>query len=175
MIDPKLVFGVLVALGLVWTGVWGWILVGSQQKAPDTEVGPKAAALRRRLFYLFLPLAVVIFVASMIWLPYPAARAGIVGQPQLSVNVTAQQWSWTLGQTEVPSRVPVEFVVTARDVNHSLSLYNPQGQLVAQVQAMPGYTNRLIHVFDQPGTYTIRCLEFCGIAHHDMVARLTVK
>jgi cytochrome c oxidase subunit 2 len=40
---------------------------------------------------------------------------------------------------------------------------------------MPGYTNRLIYQFDQPGTYTIRCLEYCGIGHQAMLRTLTVE
>ena len=62
----------------------------------------------------------------------------------------------------------VEFRVTTLDVNHGFSLYAPDGHLVAQTQAMPGYVNRLRVTFDQPGTYTVLCLEFCGMSHHRM-------
>jgi cytochrome c oxidase subunit 2 len=63
----------------------------------------------------------------------------------------------------------------ARDVNHGLGLFDPSGRLLTQVQAMPGYSNRLIHVFETPGAYTVRCLEYCGIAHHAMMTTLSVK
>jgi cytochrome c oxidase subunit 2 len=39
---------------------------------------------------------------------------------------------------------------------------------------MPGYTNVLLHAFDVPGTYTVQCLEFCGIGHAPMAAELQV-
>ena len=173
--NPKLVFGVLILVGLIWTAVWGWVLFGSRQTVPYTEVAPKVATLRRRLFYILLPVFVIVFLVSLRLLPYPAARANALGEPQVSINVTAEQWLWTFSQTEIPAGVPVEFVVTSKDVNHGFAVFNPQGQLLTQVQAMPGYTNHLIYVFDQPGTYTVRCLELCGIAHHGMVTTLTVK
>jgi hypothetical protein len=65
----------------------------------------------------------------------------------------------------VAGGMPVEFRVTTLDVNHGFSLYAPDGHLVAQTQAMPGYMNRLRITFDQPGTYTVLCLEFCGMSH----------
>jgi cytochrome c oxidase subunit 2 len=47
-------------------------------------------------------------------------------------------------------------------------------RIVAQTQAMPGYTNILRYTFSQPGTYQVLCLEFCGLAHHDMKAEIAV-
>ena len=51
----------------------------------------------------------------------------------------------------------------------------PDGALLTQVQAMPGYTNRLIYRFDRTGTYTVRCLEYCGIFHHFMLTKFIVR
>jgi cytochrome c oxidase subunit 2 len=45
---------------------------------------------------------------------------------------------------------------------------------VAQTQSMPGYTNVLRHTFDEPGTYKILCLEYCGLGHHEMSAEINV-
>jgi cytochrome c oxidase subunit 2 len=46
---------------------------------------------------------------------------------------------------------------------------------MTQTQAMPGYVNRLRMVFAQPGTYTVLCLEFCGMSHHRMRAVVEVQ
>jgi cytochrome c oxidase subunit 2 len=46
--------------------------------------------------------------------------------------------------------------------------------MLAQVQAMPGYTNSVHYTFDKPGKYKILCMEYCGVAHHSMIANLTV-
>lgn len=91
------------------------------------------------------------------------------------VNVTSAQWHWELDRKKVALGKPVEFRVTSTDVNHGFGLYDQAGRLVAQTQAMPGYVNRLTHVFDAPGTYRVLCLEYCGLAHHEMVAEIIVS
>lgn len=173
--NPQLVLAVFLVLGAVWTGVWVWVLLSARQTAPYSEVVPKVAGLRRRLFFGVLAVMSVVFLVSMRLLPYPGVRTRTMGEPQLSIDVVAQQWLWTFSQNEIPRGVPVQFNVTSKDVNHGFGIYNPQGQLITQVQAMPGYTNHLIFVFDQPGTYTVRCLELCGLPHHVMALALTVK
>jgi hypothetical protein len=47
-------------------------------------------------------------------------------------------------------------------------------RIVAQTQAMPGYTNVLRYTFTEPGVYRVLCLEYCEIAHHRMKAQITV-
>lgn len=113
-----------------------------------------------------LPVTVYLLRAN----PYapPAAAAVQV------VNATGSQWYWDLDREEVAAGQPVEFLVTSTDVNHGFGLYDEAGQLVAQTQAMPGYVNRLTHVFETPGTYRALCLEYCGLAHHNMRAELVV-
>ena len=49
----------------------------------------------------------------------------------------------------------VEFPVNTEDVTQGMGIYTPDMTLVAQVQAMPGYTNALVHTFDKLGTYQI--------------------
>jgi cytochrome c oxidase subunit 2 len=94
-------------------------------------------------------------------------------------------WSWTLtpvsaavpanGNLVLPAGKLVEFDVTSKDVNHNLAIYNSAGELVAQVQAMPDYTNRLFYRFDAPGHYYVLCLEYCGLAHHAMNTEFDVR
>ena len=69
---------------------------------------------------------------------------------------------------------PVEFHVTAKDVNHGFAIYNAGLQIIAQTQAMPNYVNVLCYTFAKPGTYQILCLEYCGLVHHDMKTEITV-
>jgi cytochrome c oxidase subunit 2 len=47
-------------------------------------------------------------------------------------------------------------------------------RIVAQTQAMPGYTNVLRYTFTEAGTYRVLCLEYCGAAHHVMAADIKV-
>lgn len=175
MLTQMQVFYVLVGLGALWTVVWGWVLIGSRKDLSYDQLTPTVARLRRTLLYLFSAALLTVFVVSMYWLPYPQVRRLIYGRPRLTIAVTADQWNFRLDRSEVPMGVPVEFDVTSVDVNHGFGLYSPADRLIAQVQAMPGYTNRLIFTFRQPGTYTIRCLEYCGMPHFAMVAHVTVE
>lgn len=68
----------------------------------------------------------------------------------------------------------MEFVVTSEDVTHGFALYDSDRRIVAQIQAMPGFVNRVRHHFTEPGKYEVLCLEYCGLAHHAMVAEINV-
>lgn len=91
-----------------------------------------------------------------------------------TINATGYQWYWELDRSEVAAGEPVEFRVASADVNHGFGIYDASGTLVAQTQAMPGYVNRLTHVFEAAGTYQVLCLEYCGLVHHNMIAEIEV-
>ena len=174
--DPQIVFYVLIAFGVIWTIAWLWVLVSSSGTTPYEEVASKVAGLRKGLFYPLLIVAIAGFIGSLILLPYAPVRARSLGAPEHTVNVTAIQWSWDLKPSKpIPVGKVVEFIVTSEDVNHNFAIYNEQGRLLTQVQAMPGYKNHLLYRFDEAGDYMIRCLELCGLAHHGMVHTITVK
>jgi cytochrome c oxidase subunit 2 len=69
---------------------------------------------------------------------------------------------------------PVEFRVTSKDVNHDFAVYAPDGRIATQTQAMPGFTNKIVYTFTQPGTYKVMCLEYCGIGHAPMTSEIKV-
>jgi len=117
------------------------------------------------LLLVGLPITIWLFREN----PYTAQAAA----PQV-INATGYQWYWDLDRDEVAAGTPVEFHVASADVNHGFGIYDEGGTLVAQTQAMPGYVNRLTHVFDAPGTYQILCLEYCGLVHHSMIAEILV-
>jgi cytochrome c oxidase subunit 2 len=142
----------------------------------------------RLLFFLSLAAILLTFLTlTLPNLPYPVEASS----PVRVVEAVGKQYAWSLTEgatptlagwdTEyspvitVPVGVVVEFRVTTLDVNHGFSLYAADGHLVAQTQAMPGYVNRLRVTFDQPGTYMVLCLEFCGMAHHRMRGVVEVR
>jgi cytochrome c oxidase subunit 2 len=142
---------------------------------------PRAQRLRR-LFLLSLGTILAVFlILTLPRLPYPVEAA----VPAQIVHVVGKQYEFSLTMSpgpgsletwdrdfspsvEVQAGALVEFRVTTLDVNHGFSIYTPDGALMAQTQAMPGYVNRLRVQFDRPGTYRVLCLEFCGMAHHAM-------
>ena len=137
----------------------------------QSDVTRQGYALRRVWLWVLGASIIAAFALSLPSFPYPTA-AQSRSLPHFAV--VAQQFSFRLPAT-IPRDTDVIFDVTSTDVNHGFGIYDPNGELVAQVQAMPDYTNHLPVRFSVPGTYTIRCLEYCGIAHHVMQASFEVR
>lgn len=173
--NPRLVLWLLIAIGAIWTAAWAFVLLRSRPGQAFEEIEP--AENRIRLWLLFV-LTLVLFAAFALTVsayPYARFRSRALGAPIDSVRVMGMQWGWSVTPHTVRVGVPVLFAVQSNDVNHGFGVYDPDGTLITQVQAMPGYTNRLIYQFDRPGTYTVRCLEYCGIFHHMMRTTFVVR
>ncbi len=127
-------------------------------------------ARRSRWIWGFVALGTVVTVASLWTWPHAVRTTNDV----VTVNATGYQWYWELDKETVPVGKPVVFNVHTADVTHGIGIIDPSGQLLAQVQAMPGYVNKVEHVFEAVGPHKVICLEFCGINHHDMTSELNV-
>jgi cytochrome c oxidase subunit 2 len=110
--------------------------------------------------------------ATLRHFPIPSQQGALSAQQV--VDVVGRQWSWQVTPATVKAGSPVEFRVTSADVNHGFALYAPDGRIVTQTQAMPGYTNKLVYTFAEPGTYVVQCLEYCGLGHAPMKTTLEV-
>jgi cytochrome c oxidase subunit 2 len=152
--------------------IFAFVLSRPPQGAESPAVQARASSLRGQLFWIACAIGVVYMLATLVPMPIPAQAAGDSAAQR--IEVTGAQWRWELSGREVHAGEPVAFLVTSKDVNHGLGLYNADLVLLTQAQAMPGYVNRLVYTFAEPGTYTVRCLEYCGLAHHGMSAEITV-
>lgn len=144
-------------------------------------------AKKKRFFFATI-LLVVILIFLTATLPKSPYFLFADQTPAKVVHVAAKQYNFIMSNQaidpknpvgeqdiEVPQGQVVEFRVTSLDVNHGFAIYNEEAKLVTQVQAMPGYVNKLRWEFDKPGKYNILCLEYCGSAHSFMRASFTVK
>jgi len=174
MQNPHVIFAVLIALGAVWTLGWAMIMARSGRSIAFEQLERSENRIRVGLLCGLAGIAIVLFILSLPRLPFAGSRRAELGPPQVTITATAVQWGWIISRDRLTAGIPIEFDVTSRDVNHDFAIYDPGGRLLAQVQAMPGYTNRLVYRFRAPGTYTVRCLEYCGLGHHMMTAQLTV-
>lgn len=175
MILQNVVFTIaIVGIALI-AAIFIYIII--QAGKPADEEGARksvhtAGVLQKWLFGVLL----VIFVggswATLHQFPIPPQHGGI--DAQQIVEVIGRQWSWQIDPASVQAGSPVAFHVTSVDVNHGFAVYSPDGRIVSQTQAMPGYTNKLVHTFKQPGTYTVQCLEYCGLGHAPMKATFKV-
>ena len=164
----------LVGMGLVTVG---FIHVIRQAGKPADDAATRKAAhtshiLRRWLFGALLIIFVGVTYGTLHSFPIAPQHSPL--DIHQVVDVVGRQWAWQINPSTVKVGSPVEFRVTSADVNHGFAIYAPDGRIVTQVQAMPGFTNKLVYTFTQPGTYKVMCLEYCGVAHSFMTADITV-
>ena len=150
---------------------FAYVVRGAGEARAYAEVQPRAYRFRSRLFWGLLALGGVVASLTLGSLPYGSEATG---RAATVVEVTGGQWYWEMSAKEVPVNRPVRFRVKSRDVNHGFAIYDPERRILAQVQVMPGYENELTVEFPTPGTHQILCLEYCGAAHHGMVASFDV-
>jgi cytochrome c oxidase subunit II len=97
----------------------------------------------------------------------------------LRIHGTARMWQWQFSAPDgsspsqnvlrIPVGRPVDLHVTSEDVIHSFWI----PRLGGKMDAIPGHTNVIRLMADQPGTYKGVCAEFCGTGHSTMF--LTVE
>ncbi len=141
----------------------------------DTET-----ILRRENGYaLWVTGALLVLLASTIFvIPYGEETPADAQEGQ----VDSFQYGWSVDPPTVKADEPVVFVLRSRDVQHGFGLYDDTKLLgQASVQAPrpgdppdSGRVQRFNYEFDEPGTYEINCLEFCGVGHHLMVGEIEV-
>lgn len=150
-----------------------WIALDARTETWD-GVYRRAGVLRRGWLVGLLALAVVVFGISMTWLPYQFVRAAQLPGPATAVAVSARQFAFEVDTPCLPTNTPIDFAVSSTDVTHGMAIYDPNGHIVGQTQAMPGYTNTLRVALTEPGTYVLRCDELCGPGHPFMMREITV-
>ncbi|MCC6211822.1 MAG: cytochrome c oxidase subunit II [Burkholderiales bacterium] len=169
----SLAWQVTVPLVLAFFAVFAWVALGAGDKADATAISQTSGRIRSWIFWVLVAVFLPIFGYTLRDLPYSVAA--VAGGPPQVIKAIGHQWRWELSGTEVQVGKPVDFHITASDVNHGFGLYDPDLKLIAQAQAMPGYTNVLRHVFTRPGKYRVLCLEYCGLVHHGMLAEITAS
>ncbi len=149
-----------------------YVAAHSSKDGDSAKVAAATGLWRSRLLWGVTLLCIPIVAYTLTTLPY--ARHAISNIGVVEVQAKGYQWYWVLSQTELPVGRPIEFQVTSADVNHGFAIYGPDMKILTQTQGMPGVTNVLRYTFEQPGTYKILCLEYCGVGHHTMMSELHV-
>jgi len=163
---------VSIALIALLAMVFIYVVRHSSREGNSADISAATGRWRGRLLWGVTLLCVPVVAYTLTELPY--ARRAISNLGAVEVQAMGHQWYWELSQTELPVGKMIEFQVTSSDVNHGFAIYGPDMKIITQTQAMPGVTNVLRHTFEQPGTYKILCLEYCGVAHHTMMTELHV-
>lgn len=158
-------------VSLIVVACFAWVLFNSKGATPLEQVTRPAYRARGYLFVLAIAAGVAISFFTLVPWPHDANAAAVTRQ----IDAKARQWAWELSDDKARVGEVVEFLVSAQDVNHGFALYDPDQRVVAEIQAMPGFVNKVRYRFVRPGTYQILCLEYCGVAHHAMKAEISVS
>ena len=112
--------------------------------------------------------------------PTVKAIADLAERPEgaLDITVTAKQFWWqyeypdsnvvTANEMHVPTGQPIFLKLEATDVIHSFWI----PKLTGTQDVVPGRTNNMQFIADEPGTYWGQCKEFCGLSHANMRLRV---
>lgn len=160
---------IVLTISLVVMAAIAWAFIAAARAAGSGEVSEGVESRRMKLIAVMAVIGVIVSVASLRPWPHAASAA-----PVAVVNVSGGQWYWEIDNATVPLHQPVAFNAQTADVTHGFGVMNEAGRILFQVQVIPGYVNRVDYTFDAPGTYRVVCLEFCGLAHHDMITEFSV-
>ncbi|TGY90622.1 cytochrome c oxidase subunit II [Marinicauda algicola] len=134
------------------------------------------------LTWLELSWMIVPFLLALVFFTWSALLFRDLHRPPADareVYAIGLQWMWKFehpgGQREintlhVPAGEPVRVIMNSQDVIHSL--YLPELRIKQDV--VPGRTTSLWFRADDPGSYSLRCAEYCGVSHSRMVGELVV-
>ncbi|HEU4763233.1 MAG TPA: hypothetical protein VFS28_01175 [Gemmatimonadales bacterium] len=176
------IVGIVTLVGAILIWLTAWVVATRRPAAAIEEVRPRIYRVRRGYFFALTTVLVVALVLTLQHTPYVSAKTR---PPAVTLSVNGMMWAWQIassdtagraaGRAVVPVGQPVMIEVGSYDVNHAFGIYRPDGTLLGQLQAMPGYRNRMEVVFPAPGIYHVACLEYCGLGHHQMFAELEAR
>lgn len=155
------------------------VIRSTSEKRRRTPADIERMRERENVFAVGVIVALVALMGlTVFFIPYGETADG---DAQV-VNVESFQFGWQLEPNQVQAGRQVEFRARSRDVQHGFGIYDGT-KLLAQVQvpgnepgaeAATGAEQRLLYTFDEPGTYEVLCLEFCGVQHHNMTSTFEV-
>lgn len=149
------------------------VLRGPDDDLEEQRRGSRSGGLRDRGIERWMVvgggIALPVVVLGTLMAVNVATIASTPDTGSLRVEVVAHQYWWEIGydgfetanEVHVPVDTPVELVVTSRDVIHSVWV----PELGGKIDAVPGRETSLVLEASEPGRYTGRCAEYCGLQH----------
>lgn len=174
MNDTQVVIAVVYAIAVAMAGVAAALVLRSTREKRRGAVDEgQFSKLEGRFGVLVAGFLLVLLFSTIFAVPYGKTDAPRGAQV---VRVTAQQFGWAVQPSTIRAGTPVDFRLVSKDVQHGFGVYDGH-ELVFQVQvpAKDQPEQRYVTTFDEPGTYEINCLEFCGFQHHAMRGTLKVE
>ena len=148
-----------------------WFLWRYNRKRQPEPLTQKDQNIPLEIVWTVVPTILVIVMFWYGWEGYLSLRN--IPENAMPVDASARMWSWlftyengkTADKLYVPVDRPVKVKLTAEDVLHSF--YVPAFRV--KRDTVPGMTNYVWFVAEEPGSYNLFCAEYCGVGHADMI------
>ena len=178
--------------GLVW-GLIGWSVIRYRRRDGDRPAPRQTKYhLPLELLYTLVPFLII----GVLFFYTVKAQDALVdqsGDPDVTVNVIGQKWSWTFNYMEqdnpaigtnahevgtlqeipdlyLPVDKKVRFNLNSADVIHSFWVPS----FYFKMDVIPGYPNSFDVTPNRIGTYDGKCAELCGTYHALMVFKVHI-
>jgi cytochrome c oxidase subunit 2 len=103
--------------------------------------------------------------------PFRESKVIPQGPKRYEVHYVSQMWNFEPADLAVEPGSTVDIYLSTKDVTHGMQIVGTNVNLMA----VPGAVNYARVKFDKPGDYLVVCNEYCGVAHHNMAARIHVS
>jgi len=126
----------------------------------------------KRYLYVLIVVALLInIVTTSPLIPWQGWLFWSKAAPTSEFKISICEYQFTLPAGGIRAKVgePVKFVVTSCDVTYGFGVFHKSGRMLFQIQVLPNYSNEIVWIFDEPGSYTIRSTEYSGPQHPFMV------
>jgi cytochrome c oxidase subunit 2 len=170
------------------------VILTGKTKRPQTFASKRRFKFEQYWAIGIAGVLVCLWIISYPWIPQVAFNA-IDEEDKKNiqvVNITAGQFFWLMTKEGDPNDLnvgeqahvnlvvgePVKFVARSLDVNHGFGIFDGSqdgAPILLQMQVIPDIDNVFYYTFKKPGTYLVRCLEYCGYAHPYMTSIIEVK
>lgn len=165
----------LLFMNIPFAAVFVWVIYtkGFADQAPSDTAHGTLQRLEASWLGFVIVVFVVVNLASIAFMP-TVVTAQKTGDADVEVDVEAGMWYYQMSEREFETGTTVTFHVKSVDTVHSFALYNPDDTVEFTQMLIPGQQAKMTYTFDEPGTYTVRCLEYCGTGHALMRDEITV-
>jgi len=146
---------------------------------------PKKGGVSSKLFYGWVIFLVCVGVSlhlvtynTIPWVQDDLAnRQDVAATYDISIGWDATgdppsgKWNIPGGQLQIPCGELVAFQVKSDDLTYGFGIFRSDHSLVAQMQVVPGHTNRLVWTFTENATYYIQSTEYSGPTGSKIIAK----
>ena len=102
--------------------------------------------------------------------PFREGKVITQAPKRYEIHYVARMWRFEPADVTMATGSTADVYLSTADVTHGMQIVGTNLNLMA----VPGTVNYARVRFDKPGDYLVICNEYCGIAHHEMAARIHV-